>query len=539
MKKILIILLAIIWIVLITEIPASYSQEADNKSDPRISRKVKEIKRLATDGAKHFLNNSIEISCYDFINKARWRKGDIFPFVFREDGIVLVYGDDTKLIWKDISGLKSIGGLSLIKEMLSQKYNNGYMSFTWNHGYQYAYIQIVEKKGIKYIVGFGFYPTSKAFLCRQIVEKAVSYFYMQGKDITFDLINDQNGPFISGDIYSFASDIKGNLLALGESNASFTLHLGNLVDSRGIPVVKEYIKVIRAKGKGWANYSWKGEHKRTYVQKVVDPKTKKSYVIGAGYFPTITLNVVKSLVNKAIRYLITNGTTRAFSEFNNQVGEFAKGPLRVFVFDLEGKCLANGVNPLFAGQNLLAQVDQDGKPIVKEFIKLGQTKGKGTLEFKLKNAFTVAYIEYIDIPEGKFIIGSQYYPWSKTQSVAALINRAKNALKTMPTPKAFNLFTDPKSKFFQGDLHVFAYNTKGTCFVNGDRSSYIWRNYMNAVDQEGNEIIQNIIAAAADGGGWTEYRMLNDMRRVYSKLVRVESKSGEAATYVIGSGYFL
>lgn len=507
--------------------------------EPDIYRKSLEIKQLTNNAVKYFLNHSVETVCNDFVHKSVWRKGEMFPFVFREDGTVLAHGDNTDLIWKNISAVKGVGGTSLIREMMTQRGGRGYLSFNWQHGYQYAYIQIVRKNGVRYIIGSGFYPESEAFLVKQIVSSAASYFYRKGKEATFSLIDNQRGPFVRGHIYVFVYDFNGVVVAHGENSALIGQNVMDMKDVRGKLITKEIINAAKAKGRGWINYYWEGEYKRSYVERVIDPKTKKPYAIGAGYFPYITLNTIEGNVDKAVRYLQSHGPKDAFAEFNNQVGQFSKGGQRIFAYDFDGKCLADGRNPGFVGQNLIKQRDQEGKLIVKEIINVAKKYGKGLIQSREKNAPAIYYIQAVDVPDGKFIVGSHFHPFSKTQSTRSLVTRAIEAIKTMKPAHAFSAFTDREGRYHRGDLSIFVYDTNGVRLVNGSETSQIWRNFIKSTDQDGKQVVGDIISTAVNGGGWVEYHIRNAVRRVYSKVIELESKSGEPSTYIVGSGYYL
>ncbi len=521
----------------------SMSEESDDlkideESDVDINRKTQESKQLVLNGVKHFMKEPVSVACNDFVHNTVWRKGELFVFVFKESGTCLAYGDDYDLIWQNIKDKKGVGGQPLINDMMHIGREGGRISFLWNNGYQTAYVKTVLKDGQKYVLGSGFFPENDEFTTKQLVKTSVAYFDQNGRESTFALISNPNGPFVKGDIYMFAYDFNGQVVAHGQNAALVGQNLIDLQDSRGKPLIRELIEVAKTKGKGWVEYYWRNEFKRSYVEKVVDPKTKTEYLIAAGYHPNITLGTVKNYVERAIHYLKANGAKQAFSEFSNVVGEFAQGALGIFVFDLEGKCLANGENPSFVGQNLLKLRGASGRYYVRDMIELAQKKKRALVSFVTRNANAVAYVEFVETPDGKFVIGAEFFPSSKTASTQTLVSRAVEVVNQSDIDVALGLLSEPGSDYVRGDLSIFVYDAEGTRLVNGTNKSQLWKNLLNATDQQGKMIVNDIITIAVNGGGWVEYQTRNAQRKVYVKSV--PKKMGDKVkNYIVGSGYFL
>ena len=107
----------------------------------------------------------------------------------------------------------------------------------------------------------------------------------------------------------------------------------------------------------------------------------------------------EAMVKKAIGYIKANGREKAFAEIGNPNGKFVDRDLYVFVYDLNGKCVAHGANPKMVGKDLINMKDPDGKEYVKERISIAKSKGKGWQDYKFPNPLTkqiehkTAYIE--------------------------------------------------------------------------------------------------------------------------------------------------
>ncbi|MBA3954458.1 cache domain-containing protein [Candidatus Dependentiae bacterium] len=508
-----------------------------------IQRKAKEVKTLVVNAAKHFNAVLLDTACKDFIYDSKWRKGELFVFVFDSTGVCLAHGDDSELIWKSIAGTKGIGGKRpLIKDMLSVGRKGGRLSYLWDNAFKSSYLKVVNKNGIDYVIGSGFYPESDEYSTEELVKMAVAYFNQNGKEATFALINNPTGPFVKGDIYMFAYDFKGICVAHGNNAALVGQNLIDQVDSRGKAITKALITTARTrKGSGWVDYTWLNDYKRAYVERVVDPKTKKPYLISAGYYPNINLATTKTFVNRAITHLKAVGARAAFQDFSSQAGNFIRGGLTIFVYNFEGKCLANGGNPGFVGQNLIKHTDQEGKLYVQEIIERARKDGKALVSLMAQNTHELAYVERIDVPDGKFVIGATYHPDSKAQSVRALVDKAIDYLRDIHNSKeqAFGIFSNKDSEFYRGDLQIFVYDAKGTRLVNGTHMGQIWRNFLKTPDEAGKPIVADIIATGVNGGGWLEYVVRNARRRVYVKSIEKPTAFGSPQLLVVGSGYFL
>ena len=97
---------------------------------------------------------------------------------------------------------------------------------------------------------------------------------------------------------------------------------------------------------------------------------------------------VKAMVEKAAAYFQANGKEKALKEFNNPQGQFVKGELYVFAWDMNGANIAHPVNPKQVGVNVLEVPDVDGKYFRKEGLELAKKSGSGWVDYKFKNPKT-------------------------------------------------------------------------------------------------------------------------------------------------------
>ncbi len=119
----------------------------------------------------------------------------------------------------------------------------------------------------------------------------------------------------------------------------------------------------------------------------------------------------EAMVKKAIASIKANGNEKAFAEISNPKGKFIDRDLYVFVYDLNGTCVAHGANQKMIGKDLSDQKDADGKAFVKERIEIAKTKGKGWQDYKFPNPLSKkieqkrAYVEKCE----DYIVGCGVY----------------------------------------------------------------------------------------------------------------------------------
>ena len=84
------------------------------------------------------------------------------------------------------------------------------------------------------------------------------------------------------------------------------------------------------------------------------------------------------MVAKAVALIKTAGTAKAYKTFTEHTdGAFKDRDLYVFVYDLDGNCLAQGANPKMVGKNLIGIKDVEGNEFIKGMVEMVKTRKKG------------------------------------------------------------------------------------------------------------------------------------------------------------------
>jgi cytochrome c len=110
-----------------------------------------------------------------------------------------------------------------------------------------------------------------------------------------------------------------------------------------------------------------------------------SLVIFGANAASPTKEDAQAIVEKAAAYATANSKDQLLAEVNKADGEFNKGELYVFVYDLNGTLIADPINKNLVGQNNVAKPDAEGKLFRKEFVETAKTKGSGWVDYKYLN----------------------------------------------------------------------------------------------------------------------------------------------------------
>jgi cytochrome c len=121
---------------------------------------------------------------------------------------------------------------------------------------------------------------------KEFVENAIKFYLANGEEKAFAEFNKTDGKFVKGELYLFVYDFKGKCVSHGANNALIGKDLIDLKDSRGKPVVREFIALVKSRKEGWIDFMWmhpqtkKDTQKRSFVKQIGN----KELIIGCGYY---------------------------------------------------------------------------------------------------------------------------------------------------------------------------------------------------------------------------------------------------------------
>jgi signal transduction histidine kinase len=111
---------------------------------------------------------------------------------------------------------------------------------------------------------------------KALVKRAAAYVKYQGKQKALAEISTPKGMFDKGELYVFAYDLQGVMVAHPKNPALIGQNLLNVPDTEGKLFRKEIVEKAKSHGSGWVDYVYlnpetnRQEHKTTYFQKVDD-----------------------------------------------------------------------------------------------------------------------------------------------------------------------------------------------------------------------------------------------------------------------------
>lgn len=119
---------------------------------------------------------------------------------------------------------------------------------------------------------------------KALVEKAAQFIRTSGRERAFAEFNRRQGRFSKRELYIFAIDLEGNMLAHGGNPALQGKNLIDLQDTDGRLLTQDMIESVKH-GSGWLRYKWlnpvtgKVQSKESYLIEV-----DREFVLGCGVY---------------------------------------------------------------------------------------------------------------------------------------------------------------------------------------------------------------------------------------------------------------
>ncbi|EHQ35527.1 cache domain-containing protein [Methanoplanus limicola] len=223
------------------------------------------------------------------------------------------------------------------------------------------------------------YENLKAF-----VDDAAAYAKEHGKEAALNEFNNVNGSFISKELYIFAYETDGTVIALPYQKELLGTDRAEITDANGVEFIRAAIDTAE-KGGGSLYYiypnpedNYKEEFKLSYVMPVDD-----EWFVGAGiYLPEIPavfnekeIDELVKRVKSARDYAQANDKEEAIADFNDLNGTFADGANYIFAYEYDGATLALPFQPELIGTNRLEFSDTYGVEIIRWEISAAKRGG--------------------------------------------------------------------------------------------------------------------------------------------------------------------
>lgn len=505
-----------------------------------IEKKQNNVIELVERGLKALQSNMpFDKAAALFSHTKEYILGDLYLFVYDSNGVCLAHGEDDKLIWQNLIDLKDSFGTLIVKSILNKaKEGGGWVTYGWHNATKRSYVKQVYKDGKTYVIGSGYYPQSKQESVINIVKGAVALFNeiqerAESIELAFGLMNYPTGKFSSGDLYLYALDFNGTIMAQAERPGLTGSNAWDYKDEHGKYVNREIVKKLQANPEGiWVDYTSKRAPKRAYAEQVIDKKGTK-YFIACGYYPDVDRERVVDLVRAGYQFMKTHGKSSAVDAFSSRRDDtYRYGDLFLVVHDRNGKIVAHGDIADQIGKDESSARDQDGNLYIMNMIK-SATKDGFWINAKINGSFESIFAQTIDLGIESYVISCSYYPVSKPETMMLLVQSAVNFLNEKPREIAFEEFSRVHGKFVRGDLEVVVVDGQGLCYVYGNQSNVVWRNLINLKDDDGSQFIKLFINKAKNGPGVVKTRINGAVKSNYVMPVEKGDK-----LYVVASGFY-
>ncbi len=127
-------------------------------------------------------------------------------------------------------------------------------------------------------------------------------------------------------------------------------------------------------------------------------------------------------------------------------------------------------------------------------------------------------------------------PISKYE-VANFVSKAANYARSVGKNRAIQEFMNPNGEFSNSKLYIFAYDFKGTVLAHAGQPELVGKNLIDTKDDNGVEVIKELIKLAEQGGGWLRYLWANPAHggKTESKLSYVVKVDND---WFVGSGFY-
>ena len=219
-----------------------------------------------------------------------------------------------------------------------------------------------------------------------------------------------------------------------------------------------------------------------------------------------------TLLDRAVAHIKAKGEagTAAF----NHGPEFIDRDLYAYALKTDGNFLASGGgSAALVGQNVLNEVDLNGKPFFREIIEQAKAFGAGRVEYRWFNPADARGEPKVAVfrAVGDIIVAAGYYPPRATAMQAKVLLRdAVTAMAANPAA-ALEHFQRLNGPFIRDDLYVFVVRlADGIFLAHGATPSLVGTNSYELISPDGHHIVRRMAEMAKNAqDGETEYAWRN------------------------------
>lgn len=118
------------------------------------------------------------------------------------------------------------------------------------------------------------------------VENAVAFLKVSGKRIALAEYTNPNGQFVKDEMYIYALNPRGTMLAHGVNENFVGEEFVDIKDYDGKSFIREILDVANAEGSGWVEYKWYNPVTKEVLPKLVYFRKVDDLIICSGVYKT-------------------------------------------------------------------------------------------------------------------------------------------------------------------------------------------------------------------------------------------------------------
>ena len=247
---------------------------------------------------------------------------------------------------------------------------------------------------------------------RALLAEAVDYYKENGEKAL--AVFSRQGPFVKGDLYVFAINTNGIMLASGGPSVMLIgRDIMNTIDDELKPKFAQALSLpengeILEADYPWGNWNTAGRTitKRVYFQRVGDT------VLAVGYYqPRASSEQALELLNTAAE-AVSLQPQETFAAINALDKNYYQDDLYVFVVELGSqRFVAHGSNLRLIGRDFAALADRLGKPFGQEALDAINTKDMVEFDYQWKHPITgdIEHKHAFARKVGNYLVAVGYY----------------------------------------------------------------------------------------------------------------------------------
>lgn len=277
----------------ISDITDPINNGENNNLSLKIPNTSKEIKEYVDAAAEWAQKQEKLIALKEFNNKlGKFVQKDIYVYALDYSGIALALPFQPEMVGENFTPIVDASGKPYTKvEIALAEQGGGYILYHYPYptGEQQSTLKISYVRPVDetYWIGAGMYTDEDYILTpklQQFVQSAKKFVTENGKKTALAMFNDLNGSFIQDDLYIFAYDYNGTVLAWPYRKDQIGVNRINATDIVGLQHVKAFLAKAKSGG-GITDYysvnpfSNLTDLKISYVQDI-----DGTWMIGAGEY---------------------------------------------------------------------------------------------------------------------------------------------------------------------------------------------------------------------------------------------------------------